>query len=82
MQKNILVDYGLRRITFLIAQEVSPILSASYESFPFSKTQCHLFDIYSVAWGGSDQLLEKRWLFKCYILEADGAIVKNQYTNI
>lgn len=29
MQKNILVDYGLRRITFLIAQEVSPPLGAS-----------------------------------------------------
>lgn len=33
MQKNILVDYGLRRITFLIAQEVSPLLRVSACAF-------------------------------------------------
>lgn len=34
MQKNILVHYGLRRITFLISQEVSPILSVSVRLLP------------------------------------------------
>lgn len=76
------MDYGLRRITFLIAQEVSLICNASYESFLFSKTQCHSFDIYSVDWSGRDQLLEKRWLSKWVILEADGVIVKNKCTNV
>lgn len=45
MQKNILVDYGLRRITFLIAREVSSLSSL------FSKLPGQVFDIYSLGWG-------------------------------
>ena len=81
MQKNILRECGLRRITFLIAQEVSPMLSAS-EFFTFFKTSCHLFEVCSIDWGGKDQWQEERWLSKWFVLAVDWVMAKNRKTSL
>lgn len=80
MQKNILRECGLRRITFLIAQEVSPMLSAS--EFTFFKTSCHLFEVCSIDWGGKDQWQEERWLSKWFVLAVDWVMAKNRKTSL
>lgn len=81
MQKNILVECGLRRITFLIAQEVSPMLGAS-EFFTFFKTRCHLFEVCSVDWGRKNQWLKERWLSKWFVLAVDWVMVENCKTSL